>query len=126
MIEVVSLAHLPEAMRDLEGPTTLLPGAPPEVVMLETAGRFELQIPHPLWSPDELDPDAEAWVDVGETFWVPLPDPAYLEPAAPYRYELKFPDFERHFRDHVILRLALRVGGTAIHSQTITASTLHW
>jgi hypothetical protein len=81
VIEVVSLAHLPEAMRDLEGPTTLLPGAPPEVVMLETAGRFELQIPHPLWSPDELDPDAEALVDVGETFWVPLPDPAYLEPA---------------------------------------------
>jgi len=116
-VEVVSVTHLW---------ATPFKGEMPE------ARKVELQEDYTLQAPDDpeitkildLDPDTDPWDDVGKLYWTRLPDPIYVQPAAPYRFSLCLTDYD--MPDHVILRLAVRSATGSVTSHDITVFVHGW
>jgi hypothetical protein len=55
--------------------------------------------------------------------WARLPDPVYLPARAPYRYLLRFKDYQRNVPNHARLRLLADAGGGVARSQVLHAFT---
>lgn len=111
-LEIVSLTHLF---------ATPYKGETPQATKVELQDAYDVLIDRDLWSPDAIDPDADAWLEIGASFWTRLDDPVYLQPGAPYRFVLNVSDYEAHLSDHAILRLAIRSADAVVESQPITA-----
>jgi hypothetical protein len=117
-VELVAVTHL------FDNPYK---GEPPRAVKIKLEDAYEVEPHRGLWSPGDINPDEDTWLDIGDISWVRLDDPVYLPADAPYRFVLNIPQCDAGFlSDHAILRLAIRSGDAELTSPDITAFMHSW
>ena len=100
-------------------------GQAPRASQIESIGQYELRLPgandiaRGIAAVMAMDPDSDEWLNMGALCSIVLPEPIYVEPAAPFAYTTNLKRYDEGMSTDAILRLWIQTDSGELRSDDI-------